>query len=123
MVEFTHLKQDAQLDLVNQRGSVEGWSANWNFTFNTRTVSADNDIVTINYNAGDYQPGAFAGYFAAYGAVIRVTDTLLAYQLGKASDTAAHNGASFYLGRPHQKIEFQIPSSPPLTLYVDDETG
>ena len=67
MVEFTHLKQDAQLDLVNERGSVEGWSANWNFTFNTRTVSAGDDIAIVNYNSGNYQPAAFADYFAAYG--------------------------------------------------------
>lgn len=123
MVEFTHLKQDAQLDLVNERGSVEGWSANWNFTFNTRTVSTGEDIVVVNYNSGDYQPAAFADYFAAYGAVIRVTDTLLAYQLGKSADTAEHKGTAMYLGRPHQMIEFQMPSSPPLTLYVDEGTG
>lgn len=123
MVEFTHLKQDAQLDLVNERGSVEGWSANWNFTFNTRTVSAGDDIAVINYNTGDYQPAAFADYFAAYGPVIRVTDTLLAYQLGKAGDSAEHKGTAMYLGRPHEMIEFQMPSSPPLTLYVDEASG
>lgn len=123
MVEFTHLKQDAQLDLANERGSVEGWSANWNFTFNTRTVSAGDDIAIINYNAGDYQPAAFTDFFAAYGAIIRVTDTLLAYHLGKARDTAEHKGNALYLGRPHQMIEFQMPSSPPLTLYVDEATG
>ncbi|WFL77513.1 hypothetical protein P7228_00165 [Altererythrobacter arenosus] len=123
MVEFTHLKQDAQLDLANQRGSVEGWSANWNFTFNTRTVSAGDDIAIVNYISGDYQPAAFADYFAAYGAVIRVTDTLLAYHLAKSADSATHKGTAMYLGRPHAMIEFQLPSSPPLTLYVDQETG
>ena len=123
MVEFTHLKQDAQLDLVNERGSVEGWSANWNFTFNTRTVSAGDDIAIVNYNSGNYQPAAFADYFAAYGPVIRVTDTLLAYQLGKSADNAEHKGTALYLGRPHAMIEFQMPSSPPLTLYVDEASG
>ncbi len=122
-VEFTPLKQDAQLDLAGQRGSVEGWSTNFNFTFNTRTVSVDEDIVAVNYNANTYQPGAGADYYAAYGAVIRVTDTLLAYELSKQTENVEHNGSSTYLGRPHELITFTMPSSPPVTLHVDAESG
>ena len=122
-VEFTPLKQDAQLDLAGQRGSVEGWSTNFNFTFNNRTVSVDDDIVAINYTAGSYQPGAGADYYAAYGAVIRVTDTLLAYELSKQTENVEYNGTSTYLGRPHEMITFTMPSSPPVTLHVDAETG
>ncbi len=122
-VEFTPLKQDAQLDLAGERGSVEGWSANFNFTFNTRTVSVDDDIVAINYTPGTYQPGAGADYYAAFGAVIRVTDTLLAYELSKQTENVEYKGASTYLGRPHEMITFTMPSSPPVTLHVDAETG
>lgn len=122
-VEFTPLKQDAQLDLAGQRGSVEGWSANFNFTFNNRTVSVGDDIVAINYTAGTYQPGAGADYYTAYGAVIRVTDTLLAYELSKQTENIEHNGTSTYLGRPHELITFTMPSSPPVTLHVDAASG
>ena len=122
-VEFTEFRQDAQLDLANERGSVEGWAANYNFAFNTRTVSADDDIVVINYRNGTYQPAASPDYYSAYGAVIRVTDTLLAYELAKRPETAEHQGEVIYFGRPHEKITFEIPSSPPLTLFVDKETG
>lgn len=122
-VEFTALAQDAQLDLENQRGSVEGWASNWNFSFHNRTVSAGDDIVTVNYLTDNYQPASFADYYAAYGAVIRVTDTLLAYELSKHAENAEHKGASNYLGRPHEVITFEMPSSPPLTLHVDAGSG
>ena len=122
-VEFTSLAQDAQLDLENQRGSVEGWASNWNFSFHNRTVSAGEDIVTVNYLTDTYQPAAFADYYAAYGAVIRVTDTLLAYELSKNAENAEYKGSSDYLGRTHELITFEMPSSPPLTLHVDAATG
>ena len=122
-VEFTLLKQDAQLDLVNERGSIEGWSANWNFTFNTRTVTTGDDIVTINYNSGDYQPAAFADYYTAYGAAIRITDTLLAHQLSLRAESAEYQGEAIYLARRHEMLSFEMPSSPVVTLYVDSETG
>lgn len=122
-VEFTAQKQDAQLDLENRRGSVEGWASNWNFTFHTRTVSADDDIVTVNYLTENYQPAAFADYYTAYGAVIRVTDTLLAYELSQNAESAEHNGSSNYLGRAHELITFEMPSSPPVTLHVDASSG
>lgn len=122
-VEFVTQKQDAQLDLVNERGSVEGWTANWNFSFNTRTVSIDDDIVAINYRTNTHQPAAAADYYTAFGAVIRVSDTLLAYELSKRADTAEHLGDVTYIGEPHEKISFEIPSSPPLTLYVNSNTG
>jgi len=122
-VEFTIFKQDAQLDLENERGSVEAWSSNYNFAFNTRTVSTGDDIVAINYTNGTFQPAAAPDYYTAYGAVIRVTDTLLAYEIAKRPETAEHKGETIYLGRPHEKISFEIPSSPPLTLYVDSRSG
>ena len=122
-VELTALKQDAQLDLANERGSVEGWASNYNFAFNTRAVSVGDDIVTINYRNGTYQPGSSPDFYAAYGAVIRITDTLLAYELAKRPNTAELQGEAIYLGRPHQRISFEMPSSPPLTLYVDKQTG
>ena len=122
-VEFTPQKQDAQLDLVNERGSVEGWTANWNFSFNVRTVSVDDDIVAINYRNGTYQPAAAPDYYTAFGAVIRVSDTLLAYELSKRAETAEHQGSAMYIGAPHEKISFEIPNSPPLTLYVNSDTG
>ncbi len=122
-VEFTPLIQDAQIDVANERGSVEGWSANWNFNFNTRTVSVDDDIVAINYSAGTYQPAAAPDYYTAFGPVIRVSDTLLAYELAKRPETAEYQGATTYVGQPHELISFEIPNSPPLTLYVNSETG
>ena len=83
----------------------------------------DDDIVAINYNANTYQPGAGADYYAAFGAVIRVTDTLLAYELSKQTENIEYKGESAYQGRPHELIEFTMPSSPPVTLHVDSESG
>lgn len=122
-VEFIDQKQDAQLDLEGERGSIEGWSDNWNFPFSFRTVSAGDDIVGINYAAGTYQPAAQPDYYTAFGAVIRVSDTLLAYELGKRAETAEIVGENTYTGRPHKVIRFEIPNSPPLTLHVDTESG
>lgn len=122
-VEFTPLKQDAQFDLANQRASIEGWSANWNFSFNNRTVSVDDDIVAINYNTATYQPAASPDYYTAFGPMIRSTDVLLAYELANRTDSAEHQGEEIYIGRPHEIISFEIPNSPPLTLHVDAESG
>ena len=122
-VEFTPLKQDIQFDLENNRASAEAWSSNYNFSFHTRTVSIGDDIVAVNYNTGDYQPAAAPDYYTAFGPNIRSTDTLLAYELSQRPDTAEHLGERTYLGRPHELISFEIPNSPPLTLYVDAESG
>ena len=122
-VEFTPLKQDAQFDLANERASVEGWSANWNFNFNTRTVSVDDDIVAINYANDTYQPAAGPDFYTAFGPTIRSSDTLLAYEISKRADTAEYQGTEEYIGRPHELIRFEIPNSPPLMLHVDSESG
>ena len=122
-VEFTTQKQDAQLDLANQRGSVEGWGTNWAGSNNNRTVSVEDDIIGINYLNGTYQPAAAPDYHTAFGAVIRVSDTLLAYELSKQAESAEHQGTSMYQGRPHELITFEMPSSPPMTLYVDSTSG
>lgn len=122
-VEFNAFHQDAKIDLTNQRASVEAWAANWNFMFNNRTVTVDDDIVAINYRTGTYQPAASPDFYTAFGPVIRVSDTLLAYELSKAEENVVHGGEAMYVGRPHELITFEIPNSPPLTLYVDAETG
>ncbi len=122
-VEFVPLKQDAQLDLANERASIEGWTANWNFNFNTRTVSVGDDIVAINYGSETFQPAAAPDYYTGFGAMIRSSDTLLAYEISKRAETAEHQGSEIYIGRPHEIISFEIPNSPPLTLYVDAESG
>ncbi len=122
-VEFTALAQDAQLDLVNKRGSVEAWASNWNGAFHVRTVTDDDGVDTINYLSNTYQPAAFADYYAAYGAVIRVTDTLLAFELSNNAESAEYAGASTYLGQPHEMITFEMPSSPPVTLHINADTG
>jgi len=122
-VEFTPLRQDAQFDFANERASIEGWSANWNFSFNTRTVSIGDDIVAINYRTNTYQPAASPDYYTAFGPMIRSTDTLLAYELAKHTDSAEHQGKEMYIGKPHEILTFEIPNSPPLTLHVDAETG
>lgn len=123
VVEFTPLRQDSQIDLLEERGSQENWSDNWNFSFLTRTVSVGDEIVTINYATGAYQPAAQPDFFTAFGPVYRTSDTLLAYMLQKNRATASHKGERPYLGRPHEVVSFEFPQSPPLTLHVDKETG
>lgn len=123
VVEFTPLRQDSQLDLSGERGSQENWSDNWNFSFLTRTVSAGEEIVTVNYATGTYQPAAQPDFFTAFGPVYRTSDTLLAYMLQKNKQTATWKGESPYLGRAHDVVAFEFPQSPPLTLYIDKETG
>ncbi|MCB2113556.1 MAG: hypothetical protein R3C42_07925 [Parvularculaceae bacterium] len=122
-VEFTPLSQDARIDLAGERGSVEGWSANWNFDTHTRQLSAGEEIVTVNYRDGTYQHATAPDFFSAFGIVYRVSDTLLAYQLAKSAQTAKAAGEENYLGRPHKLITFEMPQSPPLTLHVDAESG
>ena len=122
-VEFTELKQEHRLDPANQRASVESWSANWGFVNHTRQLTAGEDIVTINYRTGDYQTASAPDYYTAFGPVIRTSDTLLAFELARQAETANFEGERNFLGTPHQLISFEIPNSPRLTLYVENESG
>lgn len=122
-VELVELKQDAKIDLENERGSIENWTANWNFSNNARTVTVDDDIIAIDYRAGTYQPDAGQDFYTSYGAVFRVSDTLLAREIALRADSAEHLGETLYIGETHEMISFEMPSSPPVTLYVNAETG
>lgn len=122
-VEMLPFKQDLQLDLVNQRGSSEGYSHNWNFTNHNRLVSVGEDIVNMNYQTNTYATGAAPDYYTAFGPTIRISDTLLAYELSQRPETATYGEALSYVGRPHETISLEIPNSPPLKLFVDSATG
>ena len=122
-VELAAMKQDVQLDLRGEKMHGEFFSAQPSGGFHNAVVVNDDGVTAMNYLNGTYGPGAQADYYGAAGASIRTSDTLLAYELQKRADTAEHQGTVHFQGQVHDLITFETPSSPPLTLYVNAESG
>ena len=54
---------------------------------------------------------------------MRTTYTLLALELSKTKAEAKITGEASYMNRPHTLLSMPFPSSPELTLFVDNNTG
>jgi len=109
---------------------IESGSARYETLFDNRggvfqnaTITDGETATTINYQAGTYGSAAQADVYALGGGPMRTSDPILAYELNKARDTAEHMGEASYMNRTHELISMPFPSSPDLTLWVDQETG
>jgi hypothetical protein len=122
-VERTRINWDGKFDLANDRASWEMWANHFHFAYHMRTATVGDQIVTIDYNSALYQPESRPSYDAAFGSLIRASDTMIAYKLSEAAETATYVGQRSYLGRPHDMLSFELPMSPTLTVYVDSESG
>ena len=122
-VELTEARQEVQIDLEDNRFHGEFFSDSPTGGFHTVALAEQDDITAINYQTSTYGPAPAPDFYTAIGATVRTSDTLLAYELSARSETATHQGDAVVFGQPHEVISFDYPNSPPLTLYVDSETG
>ena len=116
-------KRVTVFDLKGLRGSVENFASEDSFFYHSRNTSTPDDIVTINYATGNYQPESSENYYQFMGPMTRSIDTMLAYELVRSPELAEAKGQTNYKGRRHHLVTYNLPKSPPLTLYIDDASG
>lgn len=121
--DYNTERQILILDPKNQQGLTENWSNHRGAIFLNSNIINEDGGYSVNYRTGTYEANPEMDYYRTFGGFIRGHDTLLAYELNARADTATHVGSSNYLGRPHDEISFDFPSSPPLHLFVDKATG
>lgn len=122
-IELAPLEQDVQIDLRTKRMHGEFYGNSPAGGFHNVALATEDGVTAINYLAGTFGPGAAPDFYAAAGATVRTSDTLLAYELQSRADSAQYLGTENFFGLPHEKISFDYPGSPPLLLYVDSQTG
>ena len=121
--QLTHGRRSFVFDLKNQKGSGEYYS-NFSGNFNhAREFKHEGEFVMIDYGNATYIPRPDASYYSFFGAAIRGSDTLLANALVENRASAKDKGPIFWLGEEHNIIAIDFPSSPPLDLYVNKNTG
>ncbi len=120
---LTENRREVNIDLVDQRGSDEFWTDQLGFFDSSRAITVGDKTTLVNYHTGKLTPVEETNFYGRFGAYFRVTDTLLAYELNRQRQSAKHLGSEAVNGVPHEKISFEFPSSPTLTLFINPETG
>ncbi|MBL4870405.1 MAG: hypothetical protein JKX72_05575 [Robiginitomaculum sp.] len=121
--QFTHGRRSFVFDLKNKKGSGEYYT---NFSGNhnhAREFKHEDEFIMIEYGNSTYIPRPNGSYYAFFGAAIRGSDTLLANALIENRARAKDKGQKFWQGEPHNIISIDFPSSPPLDLYINKNTG
>lgn len=111
------------IDLENQSASSEFLTNIANTYYHERSVHVDGKGQSIIYASGYYQDQGDVDFMAQYGGVMRSSEAMLALFLDKAGDTARLEGETMWLGKLHDKVTFDFPNSPPLTLLIQKNTG
>lgn len=122
-VEFTTQKTETIIDYAGQRAASETWSfANGNGV-HVRNVFDGTKGAAINYRNMNHRPDAFPDMHAVAGATIRSLDVALAREYVARAASAKSVGTQVYLNALHDRVEFTMPASPPITLFVNRQTG
>lgn len=124
-VEARPARQESHFDLRERHGSVEGWFPEYYDQVHaaTRTVSTEDGIAIIDYVDRSYSIDSNTDFYAAFGAALRFSDTLLARELHRRRDDITYEGSSVYLGDRHDILGVAMPQSPPLEVYVSASSG
>ena len=121
--DFWVIHAETTLDLGSQRGSYESWSDQYGRIMQFHTLTTRDGIVNIDYETGYFSSNAQATFYQSFGRNFRASDTLLAYELIKPDSQLERLDDRIYLGRLHKHVALTVPASPPLHLYIDNETG
>lgn len=111
------------IDIKNNSGSSEYLTRISNTYYHGRSVLVDGISQFIVYPSSLLQEAQQTDFISQYGATIRSSDAMLALWLEKASDNARIEGEEMWLGKLHDKVTFDFPNSPPLTILVQKDTG
>ncbi|MFK7843516.1 MAG: hypothetical protein AB8B54_14720 [Sphingorhabdus sp.] len=124
LTEFIPDSYQLQIDLINQRGSVERYVHQNGNVFHDRTVSESVGVAQINYMLNRKTLNPEGSFFGSFGFVFRISDTLLAYALINNSSRTTLKGETFYRNSKQSIIGFTLPGSDsPLDIYVDQNSG
>ena len=111
------------VDVQNQSGSSEYLTKITGTYYHGRSVLADGKSRYIIYPNSVFQDQGDRDFISEYGPVVRSSEAMLALWLDKAADTARLDGEEMWLGETHDKITFDFPNSPPLSVLVQKDTG
>jgi len=122
MVELEPMKKIYQIDLVNERGSEEAWGGGGGYA--EEVIFDGEKQITVNYIDNTYSEDAEANFYSHFGGEIRVSDTMLAYELMKQRTKAKFIGDKMYNGSDHYILEFDMPgTSIEPQLWISKDTG
>jgi len=122
MVELEPMRKIYEIDLINQLGSEEAWGGYGSYA--EEVIFDGEKQLTVNYNDKTYSEDTEADFYGHFGGEIRVSDTLLAYELMKQRNKASLKGEQTYNGTPHYVLEFDMPgTSVDPQLWIDKNTG
>lgn len=111
-------------DLESDRALFESMFQSRGGTFQNATLKTADAAYTLNVMTDTFGEAQNPDPYIFAGGSMRTTDALLALQLSKTdAEEVTHLGKANYLNREHDMLEMPFPSSPPLTLYVDSDTG
>lgn len=111
------------IDIHNSSGSSEYLTRISNTHYHGRSVLVDGTSRFIIYPSGLYQQPEEVDFISEYGPTIRSSEAMLALWLDKSADTARLEGEEMWLGNRHDKVTFDFPNSPPLTVLIQKDTG
>lgn len=116
-------RQHHVLDFNNQSGSSEYLTSIAGSNWHGRSVLKNGKSRFIIYAPQFLQNEVEEDFAVEYGRIIRSSGALLARELVNAKGTAQYDGEEMWLGKMHDKLTFEMASSPPLTIFVGKDTG
>lgn len=109
-------------DLANKRFHFEAWANARAGYFQSATFVEEESGTFIDYQNRRYNTAPQTDLYIVAGGTLRTNDTFLVYEMNRIKDQVTLTGKEEFMGRPHTKLTMPFPSSPDLTLYIDDET-
>ena len=121
--DLAHQKFQIILDYHNQRGSHEFVTDIAGTRYHGRHLLLDGTETFISYGPDTYTDSVESEFFTRFGGTFRASDVLLAHWLTRVDREVSHVREAIWLGHPHDVIEVDYPSSPPLHVFVRKSDG
>ncbi|MEM7278627.1 MAG: hypothetical protein AAF385_10915 [Pseudomonadota bacterium] len=122
--EYIEDRNRFHIDFVNLKASSERYVTQNGNTFHDQTITSDTGLAQINYPLNRVSYKKDYRFFDEFGGVFRLSDTLLAYLIGKYPERMRSIGNTRYRDRELKKLELAMPETNQLlTVLVDAETG
>ncbi|MBX2849162.1 MAG: MBL fold metallo-hydrolase [Acidiferrobacterales bacterium] len=118
---FWEVKARMYHDLINEKGSGESYTEMYGRIMQYHNQSVDDGIAYIDYQQGVYRMLPDANYYSMFGRNIRASDTLLAFELVRKRNKKILAEPVNYLGKEYQQVILELPESPPLYLYINED--
>lgn len=121
--DLAHQRFQIILDHNNRRGSHEFVTDIAGTSYHGRHLLKDGAETFISYGPNTYTDSVESEFFTRFGGTFRASDVLLAYWMTQEDGEVSHVREAIWLGRPHDIVEVDYPSSPPLHVFVRKSDG